>query len=153
VLRLTMSIGRGWTLRFVQKWLSPGDAEVTRVEIDERVGGHYRTWTSHDGQPTGGWDSELPKLVPDQRIFWRWGFIGPQRREAEAFDTRLEVRLREDEPGTTTLVLVHDQLEELASAMPEVAGKLDAGWEGTLEKLDAQLSSADQRRSVGGSDA
>lgn len=36
------------------------------------------------------------------------------------------------------------RVEQPAHAMPEVAGKLDAGWEGALEKFDGQLSSADQ---------
>ena len=27
----------------VQRWMAPGDQEVTRAEIDERPGGHWRT--------------------------------------------------------------------------------------------------------------
>jgi uncharacterized protein YndB with AHSA1/START domain len=64
----------------VRRWLAPGDQEVTRVEIDERVGGPYRTWKADAAVIVGGFDSELLELVPDHRLVVRWGFIGPQRR-------------------------------------------------------------------------
>lgn len=54
-------------------------------------------------------------------------------------------------PGDAEITRV--ELERLASAKPEVASKLDAGCEGTLEKLDAELSSAYRPRAAGGSDA
>jgi uncharacterized protein YndB with AHSA1/START domain len=55
----------------VQRWMAPGDQEVTRVEIDERPGGHWRTWKADDGVILGGFDSELLELVPGQRLVFR----------------------------------------------------------------------------------
>jgi len=33
----------------VRRWLAQGDQEVTRVEIDEHLGGHYWTWKADAG--------------------------------------------------------------------------------------------------------
>ena len=65
----------------LQRWLAPGGLEVRRVEIDERVGGHYRVWQAASGSDVGGFDCELLELVPDQRIVFRWGFAGPARSD------------------------------------------------------------------------
>ena len=65
------------------RWMVPGPYEVTRVEVDERVGGHYRIWQSHSGSEIGGFDCELVELVPSQRIDLSWRFVGPDRRLAQ----------------------------------------------------------------------
>jgi hypothetical protein len=96
---------------------------VTRVEIDERPGGYWRTWKADSGTVVGGFDSELLELAPDQRLVFRRGFIGPQRRQGPSFDTPLPVTLRADPPGTA-LTLVHGDLAELAAAMPEIAASV-----------------------------
>ena len=38
----------------------------------------------------------------------------------------------EPRPGETELTVVHEQLDELAQAMPQVAGHVEAGWNDTL---------------------
>jgi uncharacterized protein YndB with AHSA1/START domain len=43
----------------VQRWMAPGSQEVTRVEIEERPGGVWRTWKADGGVIVGGFDSEL----------------------------------------------------------------------------------------------
>ena len=63
---------------------------MTRVEIDERPVGYWRTWKADSGMVVGGFDSELLELAPDQRLVFRWGFIGPQRRQGPSFDTPLD---------------------------------------------------------------
>jgi uncharacterized protein YndB with AHSA1/START domain len=38
----------------LRRWLAPSSWEVTDVEVDERVGGHYRIWQrSPDGEVGG----------------------------------------------------------------------------------------------------
>jgi uncharacterized protein YndB with AHSA1/START domain len=123
----------------VRRWMAPGDQEVTRVEIDERVGGPWRTWRAESGTVVGGFDSELLDLVPDQRIAFRWGLIGPERRHGPSFDTRLTITLRAEPPGTA-LTLVHEDLGELAAAMLHIAENVGPGWEATLNKLDELLA-------------
>ena len=113
----------------VAEWMAPG-LEVTRVEIDERVGGHYRVWHGE----SGGFDGEILELVPDRRIAYRWGFVGPDRRNGPVFDSLLKLSF-EDAPNGTRLTLVHERLDALAAAMPEVARKVEMGWEMVLRQL------------------
>jgi len=119
----------------LRRWMAPGDLVVTGVEVDERVGGRYRVWQSVDGIDGGGFDCELAELVPDERIVWRWGFVGPQRGEGERFDSRLTVTLRPADSGGTHLTLVHERLEDLAAALPQVADNVAVGWKSALDKL------------------
>ena len=111
-----------------------------RVEIDERVGGRYSVWQTDSGASVGGFECEILELVPDERIVFRWGFVGPRRAEGPVFDSRLTITLREVDRGSTLLTLVHERLDELARAMPDVADKVRLGWELVLEKLETQCA-------------
>ncbi len=121
----------------VRQWMAPGSLEVERVEVDERVGGRYSVWQTNAGASGGGFECEILELVPDERIVFQWAFVGPRRAEGPVFDSRLTITLREIPPGSTLLTLVHEQLDELARAMPDVADKVVLGWELVLEKLSA----------------
>jgi len=119
----------------IRQWMAPGSLEVERVEVDERVGGRYSVWQSNSGVSGGGFECEILELVPDQRIVFRWGFVGPKRTKGPVFDSRLTITLRETPAGSTLLTLVHEQLDELARAMPDVADNVAVGWELVLDKL------------------
>ena len=124
----------------LRRWLAPGSLEVKRVEIDERVGGHYRIWHADSDSDVGGFDCEVLELVPDQRIVFRWGFVGPARTDGPVYDSLLTITLREAPEGATALTLVHERLEELAAAMPQVAKNVRLGWELVLEKLTVTIA-------------
>jgi uncharacterized protein YndB with AHSA1/START domain len=111
--------------------------DVTRVEVDERVGGRYRIWHADAGANVGGFECELLDLVPDQRLVFRWGFVGPERTSGPTYDSLLTITLREAPGGATVLTLVHERLDELTAAMPHVAGSVGPGWEMVLVKLAA----------------
>ena len=119
----------------VRQWMAPGSLEVDRVEVEERVGGRYSVWQSNSGVSGGGFECEILELVPDERIVFRWGFVGPQRTDGPIFDSRLTITLRGAPRGSTLLTLVHERLDELARAMPDVADNVAYGWELVLEKL------------------
>ncbi len=126
----------------ISRWMAPGTYEATRVEVDERVGGRYRIWHANAGASVGGFECEILELVPDRRIAWRWGFAGPDRTAASIYDSVLHITLHETPDGGTVLELIHEQLEDFATAHPEVAGKVAAGWDNVLTKLSVALSSA-----------
>lgn len=126
----------------LRRWLAPGGMEVKRVEIDERVGGYYRVWQADSGSDVGGFDCELLELVPDQRIVFRWGFVGPERKAGPVYDSLLTITLREAPGGGTALTLLHERLEDLAEAMPYVAENVEPGWELVLDKLPLALGVA-----------
>jgi uncharacterized protein YndB with AHSA1/START domain len=116
-------------------WLAPGPTEVSRVEVDERVGGHFRIWQVHGDQDAGGFECRLLELVPDERIVFEWGFTGPQREAGPVFDSLLTVTMSKSQGDTTLLTLVHTRLAELQRAMPGVAKNVGWGWEMTFDKL------------------
>jgi len=120
----------------VPRWLAPGDLTVTLVEIDERPGGRYRIRQADAGRDVGGVDAELVGLVPDRRLVFRWGFVGPDRRTGSTFDSLLTVTLQPAADGGTVLTLVHERLEELGEALPDVAGNVGPGWDLALAKLN-----------------
>ena len=132
-----MQVYRAWLdPEMLARWMSPGTYTVTRAEVDERVGGHFRIWHADpSGTAAGGFDSELTELVPGQRIVFRWGFVGPQRRDGTAFDSLLTVTLRQAPDGGTALTLIHERLGDLAAALPGVARNVGPGWEDVLGKL------------------
>ena len=123
----------------VRRWMAPGSFAATQVEIDARVGGHYRIWHSDSGAAAGGFESELLELVPDERIVLRWGFAGPDRASGPVFDSLLTITLAEQASGTA-LTLVHERLDDLAAAMPHVAQNVEAGWVDVLGQLTLLLA-------------
>ena len=123
----------------IRRWMAPGTYEATQVEVDERVGGRYRIWHANAGTPVGGFECEILELVPDRRIVWRWGFAGPDRTAAPIYDSVLHITLHDAADGSTVLDFVHEQLGDLAAAMPNVAEQVAAGWDDVLTKLNHQF--------------
>src|ERR1039458_3456109 len=126
----------------LQRWMAPGSTQVARVEVDERVGGRYRIWQENAGGDVGGFECELLELVPSERIVWRWGFVGPARTDGPTFDSRLTVTLRDAPGASTELTLVHEHLDALRHAMPDVADSVDPGWAAVLDKLAETVNQA-----------
>jgi uncharacterized protein YndB with AHSA1/START domain len=126
----------------LRRWLSPGAMEVSRVEVDERVGGHFRIWQTQNGRDVGGFECRLIELVPDERIVLRWGFVGPQRSKGPTFDSLLTITLQAAPGNTTILTLLHERLDDLERAMPDVAGHVGVGWELVFDKLATLLDRA-----------
>jgi len=94
----------------LRRWIAPGSPSVTRVEVDEGVGGTLRIWHGDADGDAGGFECELLELVPAERIVFRWGFVGPERLDGPHFNSLLTVTLREDGDGHTALTLVHERL-------------------------------------------
>jgi uncharacterized protein YndB with AHSA1/START domain len=117
-------------------WLAPGGIQIAKAEVEMCVGGHYRIWHTADGKSAGGFECEITELVPDKRIAFRWGFVGPERTDGPVFDSRLTISLEKAPGNMTRLLLIHEQLDDLAAAMPQVAGQVRSGWESVLAKLE-----------------
>jgi uncharacterized protein YndB with AHSA1/START domain len=112
------------------RWMTPDLAGSSRAEVDERVGGRFRIITA-DG---GGFEAELLELDPDRRLVLRWGFVGPQRLDGPVFDSLLTITLAEA-AGGTVLTLVHERLDQLTAALPQVAAQVENGWAAALANL------------------
>ena len=124
----------------LRQWLAPEGLQVDRLEIEPRVGGRLRVWHTDSQVDVGGFDVEILELIPEKRLVFRWGFVWPARDRGPRYDSLLTITLREAPGGATWLTLVHERLEALAAAMPEVAASARVGWEGALRKLSVLLS-------------
>jgi uncharacterized protein YndB with AHSA1/START domain len=124
----------------LRSWLAPGGITVRRAEVEARVGGHFRIWHVDSGADVGGFECEIVELVPDERIVFHWGWVGPERGAGPVFDSVLTITLNAAPGGATALKLIHERLEDLAAAMPQVADKVKVGWELVLEKLAVRLA-------------
>lgn len=130
----------------LRQWMAPG-LDVKRVEVDARAGGRFRIWHANAGTDVGGFECEIVELVPDQRLVFRWGFVGPERSAGPVYDSLLTITLQAAKGNATTLTLVHERLDDLAAAMPDGAEKVEHGWELVLEKL-ALLLEGDRRQAT-----
>jgi uncharacterized protein YndB with AHSA1/START domain len=129
----------------LQRWLAPGGITVERAEVEARVGGRYRIWHADSGVHIGGFECEIVELVPDERIVFQWGFVGPERTAGPVYDSLLTITLRSVSRDATVLTLVHDRLDDLAAGMPHVADNVEVGWALVLEKLAVTLGAAGRR--------
>ncbi|HEY5052836.1 MAG TPA: SRPBCC domain-containing protein [Solirubrobacterales bacterium] len=148
VVRLSRTIAappervyRAWLdPELLRLWLAPASLSVKRVEVEERVGGHHRTWQVGPDGDVGGFDSELLEMVPNERLVFRWRFVGPERVADPTHDSRLTITLAEAPEGATALSLVHERLDRLYEAMPQVAENVGRGWGMALDKLAATIA-------------
>jgi uncharacterized protein YndB with AHSA1/START domain len=135
----------------LRRWLAPGELQVTRIEVDERVGGKFRVWHGMTGGAeggigggvgvdVGGFECELLELVPGQRLVFRRGFVGPVRMAGPVFDSLLTITLADAPDGATALTLVHQQLDALHKTMPMVSANVGNGWDSALEKFAASVA-------------
>jgi uncharacterized protein YndB with AHSA1/START domain len=116
------------------RWAAPVGWEAVRVEVDERVGGHYRCrHVDAEGSNVGGFDCEILELVPNERIVLRWQFVSPDLRPLAKAPSRLTITLRPVPPDSCELTLVHDRLA------PDVTDATELGWSGAITRL-AQLA-------------
>jgi uncharacterized protein YndB with AHSA1/START domain len=119
------------------RWAAPVGWGIARVEVDERVGGHYRCWhVDPEGRDAGGFECEIVELVPGERIVLRWDFVGPDRRPLADASSRLTITLGPVEPDACELTLVHDRLDGLERQMPGMTDATRGGWSGTLGRLE-----------------
>ena len=132
------------------RWLAPGIAEVSHVDVEERVGGRYRIWQAFNGEPRGGCEGEVLELVPNERIVLRWGWCGPEHDAGPVYDSRLTITLLPTGDGGTALTLLHERLDALAAELPDVASQVERGWTITLDKLTSTLGDSARTSTIGG---
>jgi uncharacterized protein YndB with AHSA1/START domain len=119
----------------IRCWFAPADFTVTEAAVDERVGGRHSIHHARNSVDLGGFESTLLELVPDRRIVFAWGFVGPDRVAHVQHESRLTIELRAVGDDETELTLVHEQLRSIRAAMPDVDAGVFEGWSQALAKL------------------
>ena len=126
----------------VGRWMAPGSIKGS-ARIDPRNGGQYRVIHSAGEKPVGGFDARIVELDRPHRLVFAWGFLGPDGgrgfvepdgKRGASLDSRLTITFK-PLPSGTRLLLVHEELDDLAAALPDIAEQVETGWELVLEKL------------------
>lgn len=117
----------------VARWMAPGSMRAT-AQIESRQGGRFRVMHLDTGEPVGGFDATIVELDRPKRLVFAWGMVGPAGDHGERFDSRLTLSF-DAIPAGTRLVLIHEELDEFAAAMPDVAALIETGWIDVFGKL------------------
>lgn len=126
----------------VGRWMAPPGRTVTRVEVDEEVGGHWGIWhTSPEGKE-GGFEADIVELVPGRRLVLAWHFIDIENDLGKKLDSLLTLEFEDTPDGGTNLTLIHEKLDDLNDAMPELVGRITSGWGQVLDRLPAVVETS-----------
>ena len=121
-----------WTMpEHFKIWWGPGPVVCSGIEIDLRVGGHYRIANQ---QPDGNivWIfGEFVQVEPPTRLVFTWQLEG-----APPTPERVTVRF-EAHDEDTEIIIVHERI-----ASDTIRQSHDESWRGCLDGLDAYLRSA-----------
>ncbi|HZY92555.1 MAG TPA: SRPBCC domain-containing protein [Thermoplasmata archaeon] len=120
----------------LRRWIAPDELEVDRVTVDPRVGGRIEVWHSRNGSSTGKFVGVFLTIDPPKHLVYRWAFVGTEPEKGEYIDTLVTVRLRPRSGNRTSILVVHEGLEELEHRAPQVFAKLVPGTNNCLDKLE-----------------
>ncbi|CAE6749403.1 hypothetical protein R69927_02093 [Paraburkholderia domus] len=117
---------RAWTeAAQLMKWMHPGDAEVTRADLDARVDGRYLIrYLKTDGRELEV-SGQYLEVVPDAKLVFTWAW-----RSSPEQESLVTVLLRPDGNGTL-LTLTHEQFVD-----EETRDHHQLGWGDGLDSLE-----------------
>jgi uncharacterized protein YndB with AHSA1/START domain len=118
-------------------WFGPKDIEALRVELDPRIGGHFkivmRSTDACEGSAEAGEDHYVSgvyrEVVPNEKLVFTWAWRSTPERES------LVTVLIKPAGAGSLLTLIHEQLFN-----EEARDRHEHGWIGCLDKLDIYLS-------------
>jgi uncharacterized protein YndB with AHSA1/START domain len=122
-----------WTSTEVLRrwWPAGADWETPVAEVDARVGGRLRlVMRSPDGEEFGG-SGEYLEITPPERLAFTWTWDGHEGHEGTQL---VEVEFREQQDGTTTVILTNRGLKDEESKRSH-----RQGWEASFDNLDRVL--------------
>jgi uncharacterized protein YndB with AHSA1/START domain len=120
----------------IRQWMNPGDLVIDRVTVDPKVGGRILVYHSRNAVPTGSFEGEFVKIVPNRELVYRWAFVGTEPEKGEYFDTLVTVTLRPVAGGKTLVSVVHEKLEDLRLGAPGIHAQVRSGWHDAFDKLE-----------------
>jgi len=116
----------------LRQWFSPGTISLASVELDVRVGGHFRI-VMRDETKDLVHAGTYREIDPPQRLVFTWQSSGTYDQE-----TLVTVQLH-PRGNKTELVLTHERLPDASSA-----GKHEEGWQDIFRKLAVYLNTAEE---------
>ena len=119
------------------RWIGPEKFEVTRAEVDPQVGGAAQIWGNQESAETGIFNWDFIEMVPPERLVLSFAFAN-REQDPDAHRSLLTLEIREQSPGVTALVLVHERLNPDAH---DNAANVTTGWGKVLGRLVTHLES------------
>ena len=113
----------------MSRWMGPGEIVAPTVECDLRVGGRYRIVMR---KPTGeefDVGGVYREIVPNERLCFTWAWKDTPERES------LVTVIFKPDGGGTLMTLAHEQFFD-----EDARDRHEAGWNGTLDKLEKFLA-------------
>lgn len=119
------------------KWFGPQDIQALRVELDPRVGGHFkivmRGTDACEGSAKAGEEHHVSgvyrEVVPNQKLVFTWAWSSTPEHEL-----LVTILIKPDGAGSL-LTLIHEQLFD-----EEARDRHEHGWTGSLDKLETYLA-------------
>ncbi|MBX2805550.1 MAG: SRPBCC domain-containing protein [Hyphomicrobiales bacterium] len=128
---------RAWTEpEEVKAWFGLRENEVTKAEIDLRVGGTWRFHLRSEGGNDVFFEGQYFAIEPSQKLVFSWSHViqsGDGRRDASVAS---QVTVTFEQVGSATRI--HLQHEALSSDGARI--KVSSGWISSFEKLNALFS-------------
>jgi uncharacterized protein YndB with AHSA1/START domain len=119
------------TAEGISQWWGPDAGPVTFAESDPRVGGRYRvSFTMLDGSVHES-SGEFLEVTKPKRVVMSWRWTGGVEDPNES---RIEIVLR-PVPEGTEMTFTHSLLSG-----EETRRSHEAGWTGSLDKLEAMFA-------------
>jgi uncharacterized protein YndB with AHSA1/START domain len=112
----------------MSRWMGPAGTQRIEAECDLRVGGRYRikmimTDAEHDVSGV------YREIVPHEKLVFTWAWKTMPERES-----LVTVTFKSDGTGTA-MTLLHEQFFD-----EEARDRHNAGWTGTMDKLEKYLA-------------
>ena len=112
----------------LQQWFCPETVSLAKVELDVRVGGHFRI-VMRDETKDLAHTGEYREIVPPQRLVFTW-------RSSGTYDQETLVTVEFHGRGKMTEIeLTHELLPDV-----DAAGSHTRGWQSIMEKLARHLN-------------
>jgi uncharacterized protein YndB with AHSA1/START domain len=127
------NVFRAWTdPEVLKRWWCPNGWLPAEIEVDLRVGGTYRIGMrrAESGRPIYVHGRFLDVQTPERLVYtWRW-----ENAFVQMPPTRVTVQFVES-AGTTEVVLIHENLPEIAVCL-----RHRSGWMAAWERLEQSLT-------------
>ena len=98
-------------------------APVFKIEVDPKVGGHFRLYAGSESQ-SFVMEGEFLELVPNQKIVYQWQWLGVEER------TKVTVIFNPHQEGCT-LELLHEGFK-----FEDSLERHSAGWQSYVPSLE-----------------
>ncbi|MGA7435682.1 MAG: SRPBCC domain-containing protein [Solirubrobacterales bacterium] len=117
------------------RWIGPEQFEVTRTEVEPKVGGRAQIWAKREGTEIGLFNWDFVEMVPPERLVLDFAFAD-REKEPDSHRSRLTLEMREQDPGVTELTLIHERLKPDS---PQDAAGVTEGWGEVIGRLQGHL--------------